>query len=123
MSNFPSVVPSSRTFVNGQIPMTSYKSMSGKETRILLADKEVEHRMTLVFNNVLEAGVKKIMDHWDAQDGEFRSFDLPSSVWKGWTYYTSAVSSGQDWRYESRPEVEAIAPGIMTVTVTLISVT
>ena len=120
--NFPSVVPSARTFVNGEKAMTMYKSMTGKETRILLGDTEVEHQLTLTFSNVLEAGVKSIMDHWSSSIGRFEAFTLPSSVWSGWSQYQAAVKSGQKWRYEERPEVEAVAPGIMTVSVVLISV-
>ena len=122
MSNFPSVVPSGRVFTGGQIPTTAYKSMSGKETRILLSDKWIEHRLSLTFSNVLETGVQSIMDHWENRVGEYASFSLPSTVWRGWSKYTAAVSSSQKWRYESRPEVTAVSPGIMTVTVALVSV-
>ena len=37
----------------------------------------------------------------------------------GWSNYTLAVP-WQKWRYSDRPEVDAVAPGIMTVTLSLI---
>ena len=122
MSQFPRLVPSSRTFTCGEIPTTMYKSMSGAETRILLSNKAIEHRLTLTFQNVLENGVQALMDHWSDQTGRFVEFTLPWQVWEGWSNYTLAVPDSQKWRYSDRPEVDAIAPGIMTVTVSLISV-
>ena len=96
--------------------------MSGKETRILLGDTEIERQLDLTFENVLEAGVKSIMTHWKESVGRFRTFTLPETVWAGWVEYQTAVTANQAWRYEEPPEVLAVAPGIMTVSVVLISV-
>ena len=102
--------------------MTSFKSVAGGETRVLLSNKAAGHQLDLMFENVLEAGVKSIMDHWGEAVGSFHSFALPSSVWSGWVQYTAAVPSNQKWRYDAPPKIEAVAPSIMTVSVTLVSV-
>jgi hypothetical protein len=122
MRAFPSVAPSGRTFVGGAQRTSIYESISGKETRILLGDLASHHKLALVFENVLEAGVQSIMAHWVEAAGDFRSFTLPSTVYAGWSRYTTAVASNQQWRYESEPEVSAVSRGIMTVSVSLISV-
>ena len=101
---------------------SSYKSVSGKETRILLGDTATQHELSLEFQNVLEAGVESLLSHWDDAAGEFHSFTLPSTIFAGWSLYASAVSSSQQWRYSERPKVTAVSPGIMTVSVSLIAV-
>jgi hypothetical protein len=122
MRQFPQVVPSSRSFGGGGQRVQVHSSISGKETRVLLGDTALDHRLELGFNNMLEAGVKSIIDHWVESAGGFHSFRLPSSVFAGWSNYTAAVSTTQQWRYDGQPQVEAVSPGIMSVSVVLISV-
>lgn len=122
MRNFPTVTPSSRTLSGGAPRSTAYKSVSGKETRILLGDTASEHNLSLEFKNVLEAGVEAIMNHWTDAAGEFHSFGLPAAIFDGWSRYSAAVPTGQKWRYDGQPEVIAVAPGIMTVSVNFVSV-
>ena len=53
MNQFPPVVPSARSF-GGAKAMTSFKSVAGGETRVLLSDKAAGHQLDLMFENVLE---------------------------------------------------------------------
>jgi hypothetical protein len=121
MSLFPSVQPSARTFTPGTIPINSYQALSGKEVRVLLADTVSNHSLALTFSNILEAPAKSILDHWYAQSGTALAFNLPAAVWAGWAEYESAITPTQKWRYDSVPRVVAVSPGIMTVTVQLVS--
>jgi hypothetical protein len=49
------------------------------------------------------------------------AFSLSSAVWAGWAEYASAITSGQQWRYTGAPSIEAVSPGIMNVSVELMS--
>lgn len=122
MSQFPPLRPSARTFTAGSIPIGTYRSVSGKETRVMLGDTPTQHRVTLQYRNVQEAAVQSLMNHWAAQKGIALSFTLPTAVWAGWGEYKSGVPESQQWRYEAAPVVTGNAPSIMSVSVNLVSV-
>ena len=121
MSQFPNLRPSSRSFVPGMLPVNTFASVSGKETRVILGDTSHNHTASLSFSNLQEPVVKQILDHWYNRLGTGLSFTLPSKVWAGWTDYGSAVTAEQLWRYTGAPQVSAVSPGIMTVSVELVS--
>lgn len=122
MSSFPSYKPTSRRFNAGTIPVSSFKSLSGKETRVILGSQSSAHQLNLSFANTSETVVKKIMEHWYNRKGAALTFTLPSNVWVGWTNYTAAVSSKQAWRYAGAPTVVAVSPSRMNINVSLLSV-
>jgi len=121
MTAFPAIQPSARSFAPGQVPVTTFTSLSGKETRVILGDTATNHRLSLGFQNIQDPVGQQIMDHWNGQLGIALAFTLPSAVYAGWSLYLSTVPSTQQWRYESIPEVEFVAPGIMNVSVELVA--
>lgn len=121
MSQFPALQPSGRSFTAGMLPVSTFASLSGKETRVILGDTMHGHTVSLMFQHIQESVAKQILDHWYGRQGTALAFTLPANVWAGWTQYTAAVSSTQNWRYESQPSVEAISPGIMNVSVELVA--
>ena len=121
MSQFPAIKPSSRSFTPGMLPVQSFTSMSGKETRVIFGDTMHGHSVSLSFSNLQEAAVKQITDHWYSRQGTALSFTLPAAVWAGWAQYSSAITLGQTWRYTAQPRVEAASPGIMNVSVELLA--
>ena len=121
MSQFPAIKPSGRTFTPGMVPVNSFASISGKETRVIMGDTMHGHTVSLSFNNLQEPAVKKITDHWYGQQGTALAFRLSSDVWAGWTEYIAATTENQNWRYTAQPQIEAVSPGIMNVSVELIS--
>ena len=121
MTVFPSLQPSARSFSPGQVSVTSFMSMSGKETRVLQGDTPHSHRLSLTFANILDATGQQIMDHWTGQLGIALPFSLPAAVYAGWSLYQSTIPDGQQWRYSEIPSVTFVAPGIMTVSVELVS--
>jgi hypothetical protein len=121
MSQFPSIKPSSRSFTPGMLPVNSFASVSGKETRVIMGDTMHGHTVSLSFSNLQEPAVKQITDHWYGQQGTALAFSLSSAVWAGWAEYASAITSGQQWRYTGAPSIEAVSPGIMNVSVELMS--
>ena len=121
MSQFPAIKPSSRAFTPGRLPVNSFVSVSGKETRVIMGDTMHGHSLSLNFQNLLEVAAKQIIDHWYGQQGTVLAFTLPSDLWAGWAQYSSAITAGQNWRYASQPKVSAVSPGIMSLSVELIS--
>ena len=121
MSQFPAIKPSSRSFTPGMVPTNSFASLSGKETRVILGDTMHGHAISLSFANLQEPAVKKITDHWYASLGTALSFSLSTAVWAGWAEYASAITDGQKWRYTGQPQIEGVSPGIMNVSVELVS--
>ena len=118
---FPSIKPSRRSFSVGALPVSTFQALSGKEVRVVLGDTMHGHSVSLSFSNIQEPAVKLITDHWYAQSGTALAFNLPQSVWAGWDQYESAITPGQKWRYSGQPSIDAVSPGIMNVSVELIS--
>lgn len=121
MSQFPALKPSSRSFTLGMVPVNSFASVSGKETRVILGDTMHGHTVSLSFSNLQEPAVKQITDHWYGQQGTALAFSLSSAVWAGWAEYASAISANQQWRYTGAPKVQAVSPGIMNLSVELVA--
>jgi hypothetical protein len=121
MSQFPDLKPASRSFTPGVVPVSTFQAMSGREMRVILGDTMHGHSLQLSFSNIQEAVVKQITAHWYACLGTALDFTLPPNVWAGWSEYSSAITPGQKWRYTGQPSVEGVSPGIMNVSVELIS--
>ena len=121
MSQFPDLKPASRSFTPGVVPVSTFRAMSGRELRVILGDTMHGHSLQLSFSNIQEAVVQQITSHWYACLGTALDFTLPSNVWAGWAEYSSAITPGQKWRYTGQPSVEGVSPGIMNVSVELIS--
>ena len=120
MSQFPAIKPSGRSYVPPSVPLTSFKSASGKETRVLLGNKPTDHQLQLAFSNLLEATADQILAHYRGQMGMALSFTLPEEAYAGWTGHAVEAPLTQVWRYASPPQVETTAPGIMNVSIELV---
>ena len=121
MSQFPDLKPAGRSFTPGVVPVSTFQALSGREMRVILGDTMHGHSLQLSFSNIQEAAVQQILSHWYACLGTALDFTLPSNVWAGWAEYSSAITPGQKWRYTGQPSVEGVSPGIMNVSVELIS--
>ena len=122
MSQFPALQPASRSFVPGAVPVSTFTSIAGKETRIILGASAVSHLISLSFINVSEAVARQVISHWHGRQGIALAFTLPAAVWAGWSDYVAAVDQSQQWRYQEAPGVETVSPGIMSLSVQLVSV-
>ena len=121
MSQFPAIRPSGRSFMPGMLPVNSFASISGKETRVIMGDTMHGHSITLAFQNIQEPTVKRITDHWYDRQGTALAFTLPSAVWAGWDQYADAVATTQQWRYVGQPEIESVSPGVLNVELELVA--
>lgn len=118
---FPSLTPTGRQFTPGDFPNKRFNAQSGAEIRVLYGARRVNAVLSLSYANVSDANAELFLDDFNAQLGTFRSFTLPLAVFEGWSGTTSKLDapSGTKWRYDAEPQVQAVRPGISSVTVSL----
>jgi len=118
---FPSLTPTGRQFTPGDFPSKRFNSQSGAEVRILYGSRRTNAVLSLSYANVTDANAESFLDDYSDQLGTFRTFTLPSAVFEGWSGTTSKLDapSGTKWRYDAEPQVQAVRPGISSVTVSL----
>ena len=124
--DFPALVPTSRSFESGDYPVKTFKAQNGAEHRILYGSNRTNMKLSLTFANIADADAELILDHYDAVQGTFQTFGVgPTGVklgWKGSGDAIGAATRGNNYRYESAPQMTQVRPGISTVTVNLIGV-
>ncbi|REJ66024.1 MAG: hypothetical protein DWQ28_08015 [Proteobacteria bacterium] len=118
---FPSLTPTGRQFTPGDFPSKTFNSQSGAEVRILYGSRRVNATLSLSYVNVTDANAESFLDDYSNQLGTFRTFTLPSAVFEGWSGSTATLDApaGTKWRYDKQPQVQAVRPGISSVTVAL----
>lgn len=120
---FPALVPSSRTFSQGDFPIKKFNAQGGKEVRILYGSRMVNQVFELSYANVTDANAELFLDDYIGRLGTFRTFVLPNAVFEGWTAGRDIGKyergPGALWRYDAPPEVVSVRPGISSVTVRL----
>lgn len=123
MADFPSLTPNARSLSLGNYPQNEYVGPSGVALRFLYSEtKRVGQTLTLTFNALTETEANSITDHYTTQQGTLIPFDLPSTVWSG---YSSVPISAVDyqWRYAGTFQVDrAPMVGRFKIEVTLESV-
>ena len=106
MSNFPALIPSSRTFVPGNYPSTLYQGISGAENRVRSSNVLTDSTLTLQFIGLSEAEVLAILLHYQARRGSYGNFSLPAEVWSGVSNAADYTLQGYAWSYLDPPVVE-----------------
>lgn len=121
---YPSHKPTARNFTAGDYSYKTFKSQSGKETRILYGDKRTGMTLSLNYDNITDTAADDFIAHYDEVKGGFSTFTLPAEIRAGWSGNSSAIDvpTGNNWRYDGPPSITAIRPGISSVTVKLVGV-
>lgn len=122
MSDFPALKPTMRTWALGAQPISTFTTMSGHETRVLLGPKPIGTMLSLQFGNIREGVALQLTSHYQGQRGSFDTFSLPTAVFAGMSDASSVTPAGQVWRYAAPPVIEWHSPGIATVSVELLAV-
>jgi len=123
MANFPSIKPTARSFQLGQYPVKTYRAMSGAVVRRSFGNKAFGYTLDLQFENVPEATVNTIIDHYNGQQGGTIGFAIATAVFTGYTVTLQGKvrnPSGIEWLYAEPPSVSSVIKGISTVTVKLV---
>jgi len=118
--SFPAINPTTRTWTPGNFGQSSFNAASGAEVRLLYGAVATGHELSLTFSNVSETNALAFNTHYIAVKGSFDTFALPAAVFAGMT--TAFPFGTNKWRYEGRPSVVAVKPGIYNVSVSLVAV-
>ena len=123
MADFPALTPTARSFQLGQYPVKTYRAMSGATLRRSFGNRAFGHTLDLQFDNVPEATVNTIIDHYNTQGGSTLGFTLPATVFAG--YSTDLRNRAQnptsiEWLYAEPPSVSSVLRDRSSVTVKLI---
>ena len=108
MATFPTLTPSSRTFIPGRHPHSEIPTLNGLQTRVRTSNVILEQRLRLTFIGLTETQMLSIRTHYVGQQGRFLSFDIPSSLLSGMTTPASFTPTGYGWLYGGAPQVEDI---------------
>jgi hypothetical protein len=123
-TEFPGLVPSSRTFNPGNYPTKSFIAINGVEHRLLYGSVRTQMTLNLSYDNIPDADAAAFMAHFDAMAGTFLGFYLLTENTEAKGGYAGAAvfpmnANGGAWRYDSPPTLTSIRPGISSVSVTL----
>lgn len=123
MADFPSIVPTARSFQLGQYPIKTYRALSGAVIRRSFGSRPFGHTLDLQFDNVPEATVNTIIDHYNTQGGGTLGFTLPATVFAGYSAdlrNRAQNPTGIEWLYAEPPSVSSVLRDRSSVTVKLI---
>ena len=101
---FPSLTPSLRVFSPGVLPVVQQVAASGAFTGFRRGNRTKDQTLSLTFNNLPEASVELIKDHYIDRNGTFDIFFLSSAVWSGYAPPPAPLLSTA-WRYSSAPVI------------------
>jgi hypothetical protein len=119
MAAFPELEPATRAYDFGQFPLTEEASISAGTVRFSHGDEPENYRLTLGYIDLTDAEADLIRQHYQGQGGGYRSFQLPSIIWRGHTFSGNVAPTNTRWRYIEAPEEEHRSAGYVNVTVTL----
>lgn len=119
---FPNLKPSGRSFNPGDFPIKTFRSQSGKESRILYGSNRTGAELELTFENITNANANEFVVHYDETRGTFATFGLPANVFAGSSSANFNSGSGTAWRYAGPPEIASVYNNLSTVTVRLVAV-
>ena len=123
MADFPALTPTARNFQPGQYPVKTYRAMSGATLRRSFGNRAFGHTLDLQFDNVPEATVNTIIDHYNTQGGGTLGFTLPATVFAGYSAdlrNRAQNPTGIEWLYAEPPSVSSVLRDRSSVTVKLI---
>ncbi len=122
MATFPSITPSARLYTQGDFPSAIQASSNGVTTGYRRGNRRINQTLQLSFNNLTEAQVTQIRNHYDGQNGSFTIFYLSAEVWAGYTTPPVALISDFAWLYANAPTISDGIVSKWNVEIELVSV-
>ena len=134
MADFPSIVPTSRSFQPGDWPIKRFTSQNGSEVRILRGNSRVNSQLELGYDNISDTEANKFLTHYREVQGTFKTWYFPKppsdgkfvEAFRGWggpsTTELETSPWGMAWRYAEPPQVTQVKLGISNIRLRLIGV-
>ena len=123
MAIFPAIKPTSRSFKPGTYPRKTYRALNGATITRTYGNSPYGAVMELEFDNIVDASVVLIIEHYKAQTASNKRFKLSKDVTAGMSSALVTTANGLDdglrWEYSSPPDVESVHVGRHRVRVTL----
>lgn len=123
MATFPSIAPTGREFILGQLPVKRYQSLAGTVWKRVFGNRATAHRLSLEFANIKDPIARTIVQHYYGQNTTVDSFDIPTLITDGMEDATLIAllqnPTNTNWVYAGPPRVRSVFPGISTVSVDL----
>ena len=104
MATFPALTPATRVVSPAQFQVQQHSSMNGLYGSTLLCNSARDQLIEVTFAALSTADKDLIVDHYDGQDSGFLAFDVPNSLFSGFTP-GDYITGGFLWRYSQPPEV------------------
>jgi hypothetical protein len=121
MKVFPSLVPSTRLYVPGDLPQSRMQSLSGVDASFRRGNRRVGQALNLNFANLQEADLTLLTQHYIDVQGSFDRFFLSGEVWSGLATPPIPIISDYTWRYASTLLVSHASCGRFNVEVELVT--
>ena len=122
MATFPSIIPTTRLYTQGDFPSAIQSSSSGATTGFRRGNRRINQTLQLTFDNLTETQVNLIRTHYDGQNGSFEIFFLSSECWAGYTTPPVALVSDFAWLYANPPTISNGITSKWNVEIELVSV-
>jgi hypothetical protein len=123
MATFPSITPTGRSFRPGVYPQKTYRALSGAVVKRTYGNSPYGAQLDLEFDNISDATVVILLDHYRSQTAANSRFTLSASVTSGMSSTLAARANasidGLRWEYANPPEVQTVRPGFNNVRVSL----
>ena len=123
MATFPSITPTGRSFRPGVYPQKVYRALSGAVVKRTYGNSPYGAQLDLEFDNIPDATVVTLLDHYRSQTAANSRFILGASVTSGMSSTLAARANasidGLRWEYANPPEVQTVRPGFSNVRVSL----
>ena len=97
MATFPSIIPATRLYTQGDFPNALQATSNGTTTGFRLGNRRINQILQLSFDNLSETEVNTIRTHYDGQNGRFEFFYLSASTWNGYASPPVALVSDFAW--------------------------
>jgi hypothetical protein len=121
MATFPALEPATRSYDLGAFPLTEQASLSAGVVRFRHGTTANDFRLQLEYVYLSDAEATQIRNHYQGQGGTYRSFMLPSIIWKGHTFSGNVFPTTTRWRYADTPEETHLSGGLVNVAIALVS--
>ena len=122
MATFPSIIPTTRLYTQGDFPSAIQASSSGATTGFRRGNRRINQTLQLTFDNLTETQVNLIRTHYDGQNGSFEIFLLDANTWSGYTTPPVPLISDFVWLYATPPTISDGITSKWNVEVELVSV-
>ena len=122
MATFPSLIPTTRLYTQGDFPSAIQASSSGVTTGFRQGNRRINQTLQLTFDNLTETQVNLIRTHYDGQNGSFEFFFLSSNTWSGYTNSPVPLVSDFAWLYSTPPTISDGITSKWNIEVELVSV-